>query len=88
MAPSDSSRIPSPPVTRGAEKSSYVKTIRPQGGAPENLSGAVNFAAELDDMSGALIGHFVDQARRSTARPAQGPQLHRNRAHTARDPAC
>ncbi|HTV99463.1 MAG TPA: Clp protease N-terminal domain-containing protein [Streptosporangiaceae bacterium] len=46
---------------------SYVKTIRPQAGALENLSDAVNVAAELDDMSDALIGHFVDQARRSGA---------------------
>jgi Clp amino terminal domain, pathogenicity island component len=46
---------------------SYVKTIRPQGGALENLSDAVNVASGLDDMSDALIGHFVDQARRSGA---------------------
>ena len=46
---------------------SYVKTIRPQAGALENLSDAVNVAAELDDTSDALIGHFVDQARRSGA---------------------
>ncbi|HUA30038.1 MAG TPA: Clp protease N-terminal domain-containing protein [Streptosporangiaceae bacterium] len=46
---------------------SYVKTIRPQAGALENLSDAVNVAAELDDISDALIGHFVDQARRSGA---------------------
>jgi Clp amino terminal domain, pathogenicity island component len=46
---------------------SYVKTIRPQAGALENLSDAVNVAADLDDMSDALIGHFVDQARRSGA---------------------
>jgi len=46
---------------------SYVKTIRPQAGALENLSDAVNVAADLDDVSDALIGHFVDQARRSGA---------------------
>jgi len=46
---------------------SYVKTIRPQGGALENLSDAVNVGAGLDDMADALIGHFVDQARRSGA---------------------
>jgi hypothetical protein len=46
---------------------SHVKTIRPHGGALENLSDAVNVAARLDDMSDALIGHFVDQARRSGA---------------------
>jgi ATP-dependent Clp protease ATP-binding subunit ClpA len=46
---------------------SYVKTIRPQAGALENLSDAVNVAAELDETSDALIGYFVDQARRSGA---------------------
>jgi ATP-dependent Clp protease ATP-binding subunit ClpA len=46
---------------------SHVKTIRPQGGALENLSDAVNVATELDETSDALIGHFVDQARRSGA---------------------
>jgi hypothetical protein len=46
---------------------SYVKTIRPQAGALENLSDAVNVAAGLDETSDALIGFFVDQARRSGA---------------------
>jgi Clp amino terminal domain, pathogenicity island component len=46
---------------------SYVKTIRPQGGALENVSDAVNVGAGLDDMADALIGHFVEQARRSGA---------------------
>jgi ATP-dependent Clp protease ATP-binding subunit ClpA len=46
---------------------SYVKSLHPGGGALENLSDAVGLAARLDDMSDALIGHFVDQARRSGA---------------------
>jgi hypothetical protein len=33
----------------------------------ENLSGAVGVAAGLDERADALIGHFVDQARRSGA---------------------
>jgi hypothetical protein len=46
---------------------SYVKALRPAGGPLENLSDAVDVGAELDDQSDALIGHFVDQARRSGA---------------------
>jgi ATP-dependent Clp protease ATP-binding subunit ClpA len=46
---------------------SYVKTLHPAGGPLENLSDAVNVGADLDEQSDALIGHFVDQARRSGA---------------------
>ena len=46
---------------------SYVKTLHPSAGPLENLSAAVGVAAELDEQSDALIGHFVDQARRSGA---------------------
>jgi hypothetical protein len=46
---------------------SYVKTMTPEGGPLDNLSDAVSVGADLDETSDALIGHFVDQARRSGA---------------------
>jgi hypothetical protein len=46
---------------------SYVKTMSPGGGPLENLSDAVSVGSDLDDKSDALIGHFVDAARRSGA---------------------
>jgi len=46
---------------------SYVKALHPGGEPLENLSDAVSVGAELDEQSDALIGHFVDQARRSGA---------------------
>jgi hypothetical protein len=46
---------------------SYVKTMSPDGGPLQNLSDAVSVGSELDEMSDALIGHFVDAARRSGA---------------------
>jgi hypothetical protein len=46
---------------------SYVKTLHPSAGPLEDLSAAVGVAADLDEQSDALIGHFVDQARRSGA---------------------
>jgi len=46
---------------------SYVKTMTPAGGPLDNLSDAVSVGADLDETSDALIGHFVDQARRSGA---------------------
>jgi ATP-dependent Clp protease ATP-binding subunit ClpA len=45
----------------------YVKTMTPDGGPLENLSDAVTVGTDLDDKSDALIGHFVDAARRSGA---------------------
>ncbi len=45
----------------------YVKTLSPEGGPLDNLSDAVSVGAGLDEMSDALIGHFVDRARRSGA---------------------
>jgi hypothetical protein len=45
----------------------YVKTLHPDGGPLENLSDAITVSARLDEQSDALIGHFVDQARRSGA---------------------
>ena len=45
----------------------YVKAVRPQGDPLEELTEAVTVAGRLDEQSDALIGHFVDQARRSGA---------------------
>jgi hypothetical protein len=55
-----------PPVSLD-ELISYVKTMTPEGGPLDNLSDAVSVAAELGETSDALIGHFVDRARRSGA---------------------
>lgn len=46
---------------------SYVKTLSPVAGPLENLSDAVGVGADLTEQADALIGHFVDQARRSGA---------------------
>jgi ATP-dependent Clp protease ATP-binding subunit ClpA len=46
---------------------SYVRALQPGAGPLENLSDAVGVAAGLDEMSDALIGHFVDRARRTGA---------------------
>ena len=45
----------------------YVKALHPEGGPLENVSDAITVSATLDEQSDALIGHFVDQARRSGA---------------------
>ena len=45
----------------------YVKALHPDGDALANLSDAFTVSAALDEQSDALIGHFVDQARRSGA---------------------
>ena len=45
----------------------YVKALHPDGGPLDNVSGAIMVATQLDEQSDALIGHFVDQARRSGA---------------------
>jgi ATP-dependent Clp protease ATP-binding subunit ClpA len=46
---------------------SYVKALHPNADPLNHLSDAVTVAARLDEQSDALIGHFVDQARRSGA---------------------
>src|SRR5580698_8478487 len=43
----------------------YVKTLNPQGGPLENVSDAFAVSTQLGEQSDALIGYFVDQARRS-----------------------
>jgi Clp amino terminal domain, pathogenicity island component len=45
----------------------YVKTLHPQGGPLGNLADAVGVGADLDETSDALIGYFVDRARRTGA---------------------
>jgi len=46
---------------------SYVKTLHPGGGPLDNVADAFAVSAQLDEQSDALIGHFVDQARKSGA---------------------
>jgi hypothetical protein len=43
----------------------YVKTLHPEGGPLENVSDAFAASEQLDEQSDALLGYFVDQARRS-----------------------
>jgi hypothetical protein len=43
----------------------YVKALHPGGGPLENVSDAFTVSTQLDEQSDALIGYFVDQARRS-----------------------
>jgi hypothetical protein len=45
----------------------YVKALHPGGGPLDNISDAVQVCAQLDEQSDALLGYFVDQARRSGA---------------------
>src|SRR3984957_4286013 len=44
---------------------SYVKALHPDGGPLENVSDAFTVSTQMDQQSDALIGYFVDQARRS-----------------------
>jgi len=43
----------------------YVKALHPEGGPLDNVSDAFSVSTQLDEQSDALIGYFVDQARRS-----------------------
>jgi hypothetical protein len=43
----------------------YVKTLHPEGGPLENVSDAFALSEQLNEQSDALLGYFVDQARRS-----------------------
>jgi Clp amino terminal domain, pathogenicity island component len=43
----------------------YVKILAPDGGPLENVSDAFAVSTQLDEQADALIGYFVDQARRS-----------------------
>jgi Clp amino terminal domain, pathogenicity island component len=46
---------------------SFVRATHPDGGPLDNLADAMAAAAQLEAQSDALIGYFVDQARRSGA---------------------
>jgi ATP-dependent Clp protease ATP-binding subunit ClpA len=46
---------------------SYVKALHPGDDSLQRLADAMRVSALLDDQSDALIGHFVDQARRAGA---------------------
>src|SRR6185437_3286333 len=43
----------------------YVKALHPEGGPLDNVSDAFSVSTQLDEQADALIGYFVDQARRS-----------------------
>jgi len=45
----------------------YVKAMRPDAGPLEHVSDAFSLSTQLDEQADALIGYFVDQARRSGA---------------------
>jgi ClpA/ClpB-like protein len=45
----------------------FVKVQRPEGNALDNLADAVAVGEQLGEQADSLIGHFVDQARRSDA---------------------
>ena len=45
----------------------YVKALHPDGGPLDNVADAFVVSARLDEQSDALIGYFVDQARKSGA---------------------
>ena len=45
----------------------FVKVQRPEGSALDNLTDAVAVGEHLGEQADSLIGHFVDQARRSGA---------------------
>jgi ATP-dependent Clp protease ATP-binding subunit ClpA len=46
---------------------SYVRSLHSDSSALDHLAAAVQIASSLDEQSDALIGHFVDQARRAGA---------------------
>ena len=45
----------------------YVKALHPDRGPLDNVADAMAVSAQLDEQADALIGYFVDQARRSGA---------------------
>jgi hypothetical protein len=45
----------------------YVQALHPDGGPLDRVSDAASVSADLSEESDALLGHFVDQARRSGA---------------------
>ncbi len=45
----------------------FVRAIQPEGDELSHLSDAVRVSSRIEDQADSLIGHFVDQARRSGA---------------------
>jgi Clp amino terminal domain, pathogenicity island component len=45
----------------------YVRALHPDGDPVDHVAGAFMVSAQLDEQSDALIGYFIDQARRSGA---------------------
>jgi hypothetical protein len=45
----------------------YVRALHPGGGPMDHVADAFAVSAQLGEQSDALIGYFVDQARRSGA---------------------
>src|ERR1700744_735446 len=43
----------------------YVKALHPEGGPLANVSDAFAVSTQMDEQADALIGYFVDQARKS-----------------------
>ena len=43
----------------------YVKALHPDGGPLENVSDAFTVSTQMDEQADALIGYFVDQARKT-----------------------
>src|SRR5829696_4988764 len=58
---------PGLPPIRLDDLINYVRSMHPQGGPLEHLSDAVRVSEYLGDVADHLVGHFVDQARRSGA---------------------
>ena len=45
----------------------YVESLQPGGGPLDHVASAVTVSAQLEQQADALLGHFVEQARRSGA---------------------
>jgi hypothetical protein len=45
----------------------FVRSLQPEGQPLDHLADAASVSAQLDEQADALLGHFVDQARRSGA---------------------
>jgi ATP-dependent Clp protease ATP-binding subunit ClpA len=58
--------VTTPPISLD-DLISFVKTMHPDGSPLGRLADAMTAATQLEAQSDALIGHFVDQARRSGA---------------------
>src|SRR5262249_13934088 len=54
------------PVDRAA-LIAHVEGLQPEGGPLDHLADAVTVSAELEQQADALLGHFVERARRAGA---------------------